>query len=226
MKIFFERPKGEKIGRILREAGCRDFSTVRLPGHDGQNMGLWPGRETDNMSDLRLVAYCGVYCGICAQCCRIPQAAQSLQQAMRLEGYEYWGKEFPGFETFWKFLDSLAQSESRCSCRSASCGPPFCGIRKCARARGIEVCVFCHDYPCPYIRKVAERYPTLLSDGLRMKSIGIEAWIREQEERRSSGFAYADIRYPFEESWVPGREAAEDKNPSRKRRRALREKSR
>ena len=35
-----------------------------------------------------LVAYYGRDCGLCAQCCRIPQRALSLQDAMRLAGYE------------------------------------------------------------------------------------------------------------------------------------------
>jgi hypothetical protein len=34
----------------------------------------------------------------------------------------------------------------------------------------------------------------LLADGKRMKAIGLEKWIKEQEKRRATGFAYADIR--------------------------------
>jgi len=42
-------------------------------------------------------------------------------------------------------------------------------------------------------------YPTLIADGKRIKKIGIDAWIEEQEERVKTGFAYADIRcYPYE----------------------------
>ncbi len=162
-------------------------------------------QREETMSDLSLVAYCGVYCGLCAQCCRIPLRARNLQQAMRLEGYESWGGELPGFNEFWSFLGDLAESESRCSCRGGKCGPPFCQIRKCASARSVEVCVFCGDYPCAHIRMVAERYPTLLPDGQRMKSIGIEAWIAEQEERRKTGFAYADVRYQLEKPKEPGK---------------------
>lgn len=88
---------------------------------------------------LRLVAYCGLYCELCAQCCRIPQRAQGLRHAMRLEGYEDWGKELPAFELFWKFLSGLAESESRCSCRSGQCGPSFCEIRGCARGKNVKV---------------------------------------------------------------------------------------
>ncbi len=151
-------------------------------------------RSEDVMKDLHLVTYCGLYCGLCAQCCRIPQRARSLQDAMRLEGYEYWGEELADFKSFWKFLNDLAESESRCSCRSGHCGPSSCELRKCARSRNVEVCVFCDEYPCDRIKALAARYPTLLADGQRLKTIGMEAWIGEQEERRRSGFCYADIR--------------------------------
>ena len=45
---------------------------------------------------------------------------------------------------------------------------------------------------------IAEGYPTLLADGQRIKKIGLEAWVQEQEERAKTGFAYVDIRcYPY-----------------------------
>lgn len=151
------------------------------------------------MSDLRLVAYCGLYCGLCAQCSRIPQRTKSLREAMQKEGYEHWGQEIPGFKEFWKFLEGLADSEAKRSCRDGTCGPSFCGIRKCAREKGVDVCVFCEEYPCERILGLAKGYPTLLADGERMQKIGIEAWIDEQAERRKTGFAYVDIRcYPYE----------------------------
>ncbi len=98
-----------------------------------------------------------------------------------------------------KFLSGLAKSESRCSCREGTCGSPFCAIRKCAREKGIDVCVACGEYPCNRIEGIAKGYPTLLADGKRMKEIGMDAWIKEQEERAKTGFAYVDVRcYPYE----------------------------
>jgi len=118
---------------------------------------------------------------------------------MQKEGYEHWGQEIPGFKEFWKFLSGLGEFEAKCSCRNGKCGPPFCGIRKCAREKGVDVCVFCEEYPCGRILGIAKGYPMLLADGKRMKEIGMEAWIKEQEERRKTGFAYVDIRcYPYE----------------------------
>ena len=38
------------------------------------------------MPDLKHVTYCGLYCGLCAQCYRIPQRALALREAMSKEG--------------------------------------------------------------------------------------------------------------------------------------------
>ncbi len=146
------------------------------------------------MADLRKVTYCGLYCGLCAQGGRIPKQAGDLRESMRKEGYEFWGPEIPGFAEFWRFLGGLAESADGRGCRDSRCGPPFCAIRKCAPAKGVEACPFCEDYPCPRVLGIAKGYPTLLSDGAWMREIGLEKWIAEQEERASTGFAYVDIR--------------------------------
>ena len=151
------------------------------------------------MPDLTQVTYCGLYCGLCAQRNRIPQRARDLRESMQKEAWDRWASGSPGFNEFWSFLGDLAGSEPRCSCRGGACGPPFCGIRKCAPAKGVEVCPFCAEYPCDRILGLAKGYVSLLADGQRMREIGIEAWIAEQEERRKTGFAYVDIRcHPYE----------------------------
>ena len=154
------------------------------------------------MKDLKLVTYCGLYCDLCAQRGRIPHQANVLRESMVKEGYEFWGKEVPGFNKFWKFLNNLCDPEKACpGCRQGG-GPPFCSIRKCARERKVDICIFCEDYPCNRILAIAKGYPTLIADGKRMQEIGIKAWIQEQKERVKTGFAYADIRcHPYE---VPG----------------------
>ena len=151
------------------------------------------------MADLELVTYCGLYCGLCAERGRIPRQAHALRESMAREGYEYWGTELPGFEQFWGFLSNLCDPDKACAgCRQGG-GPPFCSIRTCARERQLDVCVFCAEYPCWRIEGLAKGYPTLIADGNRMKGIGVEAWILEQEERAKTGFAYVDIRcHPYE----------------------------
>lgn len=151
------------------------------------------------MTDLRLVTYCGLYCGLCATKNRIPRKAKDLKNTMQKEGYEDWGENIPGFKEFWAFLNNLVEFEETCSCREETCGGPFCTIRKCAREKNIDICISCEEYPCKRIDGIAKGYPTLLADGKRIKDIGIDAWIEEQEERAKTGFAYADIRcHPYE----------------------------
>jgi hypothetical protein len=151
------------------------------------------------MDKLRLVTYCGLYCGLCAQRGRIPRQAQALRDSMAREGYDYWGKELPGFEGFWAFLANLCDPDKTCpGCRQDG-GPPFCAIRICARERGKDICVDCEEFPCKRVLGISKGYPTLISDGKRMKEIGLDAWIQEQEERAKTGFAYVDIRcHPYE----------------------------
>lgn len=150
------------------------------------------------MDGLRLDTYCGLYCGLCAKRGRIPQQAKALRESMVKEDYEVWGKEFPGFNNFWKFLNDLCNPDQACpGCRQGG-GPSFCSIRKCARERKVDICVFCEEYPCKRILAISKGYPTLLVDGKRIQEIGTEVWIQEQEERAKTGFAYVDIRcYPY-----------------------------
>jgi hypothetical protein len=151
------------------------------------------------MADLRQVTYCGLYCGLCSSCNRVPKQSRDLRDTLRKEGMEAWGQSMPDFEQFWRFLNGLAESESRCSCREKTCGPPFCTIRKCAPEKNVKVCPFCDEYPCERILGLAKGYVMMLADGKRMKEIGIEKWIEEQEERKATGFAYLDIRcHPYD----------------------------
>lgn len=150
------------------------------------------------MPDLKNVSFCGLYCGLCSSCNRLPRQSGELRESMRKDGWEHWGHNVPGFPEFWSFLSHLADSEDAPRCRDGKCGAPFCGIRKCAQAKGVDVCPSCGDYPCHRIDGLAKGYGVMPSDAKRMKEIGLEAWIAEQEERRKTGFCYVDIRcHPY-----------------------------
>jgi len=100
------------------------------------------------MADLRQVTYCGLYCGLCAQCNRIPKRAAALRESMQKEGWDRWGKEIPRFVEFWEFLNWLVKSEARCSCRGGDCGPPFCG----QKGNGVRL----RRYPVLSIRDIGQ----------------------------------------------------------------------
>jgi len=147
---------------------------------------------------LKLVAYCGLYCGLCAQKNRIPRQAAQLMETLHEEGFDDFYKYVPemkkNFPPFWKFLEELAKMD--CSCKGEG-GPSNCEIRFCAKEKGVDTCPFCDEYPCVKVQRLSEHYATLVQDGRRMRKIGIKKWVEEQNERQKRGFAYSDIRYPL-----------------------------
>jgi hypothetical protein len=151
---------------------------------------------------LRLVAHCGIYCGLCSSRNRMPQQAQALRQTMWNGGWDSLGREVKDFKEFWRFLDRISDPEKSCpGCRTAG-APPFCGgpescdIRQCALGRKVELCVNCSDWPCARIERLGRTYVTLIADGRRLKKIGLDKWLKEQEARAETGFSYCDIRPP------------------------------
>lgn len=152
------------------------------------------------MAELNLVTYCGLYCGLCSSRNKVPRQAAALLETMKKEGAEYWGGEiFPGFAEFWKLLERLTDPEKVCPGCKQGGGPAFCGIRKCARERKISTCPLCDDFPCDKIDMIAKGYVTIIPDGERIRKIGLDTWIQEQEKRSRTGFCYCDIRNePYE----------------------------
>ncbi len=147
--------------------------------------------------ELTEVGYCGLYCGLCASRRRIPDEARRLRDSLHAEGYDLGYVDDPDLRerlpAFWETLAVLA--ERPCSGCRAGGGDPTCPMRVCAQERGLDVCSACEAFPCQRIVGL-RGYPTLLSDNERMREVGLEAWIAEQEARAARGFSYQDIRHP------------------------------
>lgn len=149
------------------------------------------------MGNREDVAYCGLYCRLCGMKSRVPQTASALREVMSRDGWEFFGEfVLPEFMSFWKALGTIAGYEKTCPGCRGGCGNPDCAIRKCALAKGLEICTKCSEYPCASIEALALRYPNLVCDGKHQRDVGLEQWLSEQEHRRESGFCYCDIRIP------------------------------
>jgi hypothetical protein len=146
------------------------------------------------MEHIGEVTYCGIYCPNCGVNCRLPKQASTLLNTMKAGDWGDFGHGIEGFTPFWRFLNGLADVNTPKSCRNGTCGAPNCSIKACAKKKDVEVCPLCAEYPCDKIKLFAKSEPTLLFDGERMKEIGLEKWIDEQEDRRRRGFSYDDVR--------------------------------
>jgi hypothetical protein len=161
------------------------------------------------MTDDDLITYCGLYCGICAERCVLPQRARELLDLIREEGYDQYYEFVPGlkehYPSFVKVLEDLSTMD--CRCRNRRGGPPNCEIRNCADERGVFVCMDCQDFPCERWKAIARFYPLLASDAQRYREIGKERWLEEQKARGRKNFYYGMVRCVPE----PGPEGAEGK---------------
>jgi hypothetical protein len=161
--------------------------TAAFAGQGGEPAAQTQPTRADAAADRRkLVTYCGLYCGLCGWHVRLPQRAAALAESIALE-------EFPPPKQVAQFLENLSHPSEDKRCRGGKCGAR-CAIKKCAIAKGVTVCADCSEFPCQRIQTLARSEPTLVHDGQRIRKIGLEAWIDEQEQRKARGFCYADCR--------------------------------
>jgi len=145
--------------------------------------------EEKKMDLKTYVAYCGTYCNLCSERIRIPVHSKALMES--LEKADYAGR---APTEFWSYLKSLTVVEDDKCCRTGKCGAPSCAMKKCAIEKGIYVCPECEDYPCVEVKTLGKSEPTLIHDGMRIREIGLDAWVIEQEGRKHAGFCYEDVR--------------------------------
>jgi hypothetical protein len=116
------------------------------------------------MNADEVLGYCGLYCPGCG----------AYQATATGKGIEY----EPGSFTTCRGCNS---SEVSIWCRD-------CGIKTCARERGLRYCLECDSYPCEQAQSFRDDpdysyhadTPVLMA---RLREIGLEAWAGEQELR-------------------------------------------
>jgi hypothetical protein len=146
--------------------------------------------------DKKLTCYCGLYCGNCAVKVKIEPAAKVLYDEMKAAGFEDVISFIPGGEGFWSFLKGMTDDGMCVSCRAGS-GNPGCAVRICAKEKGVDMCVFCEDYPCDKFADfldITVGYPMLEHDNALLRDKGWDAWMALQEGRSERGYTYSDER--------------------------------
>jgi hypothetical protein len=139
------------------------------------------------------ICYCGLYCENCAIKAKVGPAAEALYKEMCKAGYESFIDYLPSGTEFWKFLKYTAQNGTCNSCKDGG-GDPGCKIRICAREKKVEMCPLCSEYPCAKITDFFGTHSEVYGDNLLLKEKGMDAWAKMQDERRSKGITFQDLR--------------------------------
>ncbi len=130
-------------------------------------------------------------CANCATKARVEPAAKALYDEMKKAGFEDVVHFLPDGAEFWTFLGGMAENGACMSCLSGS-GNPCCGIRICAKEKGMDMCALCADYPCDKFAGLLAGYPMLKGDNALLREKGMDAWMRLQDDRRATRYTYSD----------------------------------
>lgn len=110
--------------------------------------------------------YCGLYCGACS--------------SMLLYDKSLGDKELQDFEVDYE--------DSPCA-GCASGVNPTCEFVLCNQEHNSECCAFCKEFPCEMILKFSQdewaHHIDVIDNLTRIKEIGIDAWLSEQEKQWS-----------------------------------------
>jgi predicted RNA-binding Zn-ribbon protein involved in translation (DUF1610 family) len=122
-------------------------------------------------NQFRYDTYCGLNCGAC------PVLAANER------GDEAWIKATA--EQWKKKPEDLRCHGCKTDVTAAFC--TNCGMRNCARERGLEFCVECDEYPCDKISAFrnddASHHSVVFTNLAIIKDKGVEAWLASDAKR-------------------------------------------
>jgi len=131
-----------------------------------------------------IIGYCGVCCDHCGMRTRIPEMAEELKRHIEAYGYGEWihnvTQDFD-FDNLMKGLNWFANSS--CSGCFEGGGMPRCAVRACCLRKKLRNCYFCEGFPnCEKLTYQKETYQ-ITKHYERIKQIGYENWLTEQEKK-------------------------------------------
>lgn len=136
-----------------------------------------------------MISYCGVCCNHCGMRSRISGMAKELQRFVGAYRYGEWiahvTQEFD-FHNLMKGLNWFANSGCR-GCLEGG-GMPNCAVRNCCKEKKLQNCYSCQDFlKCEKLAYQRQTY-RIEESYQRIKQVGYERWLKEQEEKAREGF--------------------------------------
>lgn len=139
--------------------------------------------------ESRQYELCGVYCGQCPNGNdRVKAIAGELKRLVDTVRYDWVDsviKQF-SFKEFRKGLEWFSQAQ--CPMCLNGGGNPDCENRKCASIKKLKSCLLCDDYlSCKHTEYQREWYPFVVDNYNRVKQVGFQKHLEEEEERARAG---------------------------------------
>ncbi|MFW9818785.1 MAG: DUF3795 domain-containing protein [Candidatus Thorarchaeota archaeon] len=134
---------------------------------------------------LKIIAPCGLNCYKCFANSEGPIRKTSLQLQKLLGSFDIYAERFSSFLPIFKEYQSFKIllkyfAEENCpGCRNGSCLYPDCGVRDCYKAKRVDYCFQCDEFPCEksnFDELLKQRWVQI---NKRMEEIGIESYYQE-----------------------------------------------
>lgn len=135
------------------------------------------------------IGYCGVCCSHCGMQTRIPKMAEELNRFVAAYRYSEWIAYVTRDFEYGNFIRGLEWFvNSTCKGCSQGGGMPNCDARNCCKEKGLKNCYFCDDsLNCQKLTYQKGTY-NIEDNYKRIKQIGYEEWLKEQEKKMTEGF--------------------------------------
>lgn len=125
-----------------------------------------------------LAAPCGLYCGACSAYVAGKRGDTKRLEDLAKRVAQYWSQEVEVKDLACE--GCLSTEVIALYCRD-------CGLRACVFEKGLTHCAQCSVFPCQRITDFnndgIRHHSEVLDNVQRQRKIGIDAWVKEQEER-------------------------------------------
>lgn len=159
----------------------------------------------------KLISACGLYCRLCPEYehfkMGFTESAERLKHLItEMINVDAWPwdvnktdsiAKFFDFAQFMKGLQWLSAQQAVCKGCASEVVPssslllpgrnPDCKIRSCCFGKGFRFCHECSDFACKELVKLKEHYPCCLRNLERLREVGIEKWLEEQQLKVKTG---------------------------------------
>jgi len=151
-------------------------------------------------SPRHLVGYCGLYCGACGiYQGRIKHAVENLRNIIGAYGFDKiapelakWEPSLEHYAEFDQVMTGLVKLFGECPACVDGGGDPNCAVRECCKQKAYATCAECVEMEsCEKLRKYG---PHALGGLRKIKSMGIDEWIKEMQKKADAGYCYLDER--------------------------------